>query len=266
MRILDFLTGPQGQAAIDTLAKTFNIPPAQVKEALAAIVPEFAHAIERQTLNRGGVADIVSSLGRVNTSRSLDQTAEKASAGANDTGIDVLEQLFGTKDKSRSVAARVARETGISGDIIKQMLPSVAAMTMAALAKGSRSSIQDVIGKVPGLSAASPLGMPGGKGTGGGLPRQTPLPIPGDNLPDIQNPYENLPDVIRRGGTRVPQGGPGADGGGSPASLDGAIRDILGKLLGFQNRGFFGWLFQAIIIPMLLRMVQTMLRRVFTGR
>ena len=276
MRILDHLTGAQGgqntSPAIGNVAGAFGISPSDAKAALDAIVPELAHSIERNTLNRGGLADLVSALGKVNPARTLDKGADLAAPDVSTNGIDLLEQIFGSKDKSRSVAARVARQTGLGDDLIKKMLPAVAAMTIAALAKGSRAPLQEVMAKVPGLQAAGPLGMPGtSPGGGGDIPRQTPLPIPGDNLPDMQSPYDDLPDVIRRGDVTVPRSGPGgggsnSDNGGAPASLDSVIRDILGGLLGFQNRGIFGWLLQAIIIPMLLRVVQSVLRRVLTGR
>ena len=264
MRILDYLTGPQGQQAIGNLARSFGIPPDQAKTALGAIVPELARSVERNTLNRGGIADLVAAMGKANPELTLEPGADLKSPQANMQGIEVLEQIFGTKNKSRAVAARVARETGLQEDVIKSMLPAAASMTMAALAKGSRTQLQDVIGNVPGLAVASPLPVPGASGS---LPRQTPLPIPGNNLPNIDSRpgrYDDLSDVIRRGGTSVPNSG--SPSGGGTGSLSGSIRDILGGLLGFKNRGFLGWLLQAVILPMALRMIQSVLRRVLTGR
>lgn len=251
MRILDYLTGPQGRAAIDNVAKSFGLAPDEAKAAVGAIVPEFAHAIERNTLNRGGIADFVAALGKANPAATLGDDSELASPAVSSTGTEFLEQMLGTKDKSRKVAAQVSRETGVDYDVIKKMLPAVAAMTMAALAKGSRSSIEQVAGRTPALQAA-------------GIPKQTRLPIPGNNLPDIEqspSPYDKLPDVIRRGGQTVPRSSGGS--GGSPGSV---VRDILGGLLGFQNRGFLGWLVQVVVLPMILRLIQSMLRRVLGGR
>jgi hypothetical protein len=268
VRILDYLTGPEGQQAIGNLTRSFGVPPDQAKTALDAIVPELARSVERNTLNRGGIADLVAAMGKANPDLVLEPGADLKSPVVNNQGIEVLEQIFGSKDKSRAVAARVARQTGLQEDTIKSLLPAAAAMTMAALAKGSRTQLQDLAGKVPGLAAASPLPMPS-TGGGGNLPRQSPLPIPGDNLPDInprQGRYDDLSDVIRRGGTSVPRSGPSVPSGGNSGSLGGSIRDILGGLLGFKNRGFLGWLFQAIILPMVLRMIQSVLRRVLTGR
>jgi Bacterial protein of unknown function (DUF937) len=266
LRILDHLNGPQGQDAIGNLARAFGLAPDDAKAAIGAIVPELARAVERNTLNRGGIADIVSVLGATNPDLTLQPGSNLASASVTEQGIGALEQIFGSKDKSRAVAARVARSTGVNADTIKAMLPAVAALTMGALAKGSRAQLQDVFAKVPELRAAGPLGVPGDVSTGSNapLPRQTPLPIPGDTLPDLRpssRTNDRLPDIIRRGGVNVPQGRPS---GGS--SLGTVIRDILGGLLGFQNRGFFGWLLQAVILPMALRVIQSVLRRVLTGR
>ncbi len=275
MRILDHLNGPQGQQAIGNLARSFGLSPDTAKTALDAIVPELARAVERNTLNRGGIADMVSAMGKSNPDQTLEPGANLTSPAVNGEGIELLEQFFGTKAKSRAVAACVASETGLGDDVIKKMLPAVAAMTMAALATESRTQLQDIVSKVPRLAASSPLGLPGGPAPGADapLPRQTPLPIPGNTLPDI-NPrssrYDDLSDVIRRGGTSVPRTGPAGSGtgpaGGGTGSLGGSIRDILGNLLGFKNRGFLGWLLQAVILPMALRMIQSVLRRVLTGR
>ena len=103
----------------------------------------------------------------------------------------------------------------------------------------------------PRSRSARPIG--GGK----------PLPIPGDRFPDAgpgpgddqqdqpeDSPYGNLPDIIRRGGVQMPNGG----------SLDDMIRSVLGGLLGFKNRGVIGTLIQAFV----LRWIANLVRRFFT--
>jgi len=265
VRILDHLSGPQGQQAIENMAASFGVEPKDAKAALTALFPVFSRAIERNTLNRGGIADVVSELGKANAAGALAPGANLASPAVTAQGIEFLENLLGSKDKSRAVASRVARETGVSEDVIKTMLPAAAAMTMGALAEGSRSQLQDIMGRVPGLAAADTWAVPGaGEGS---LPRQTPLPIPGDTLPEMtprrQSPgrYDDLSDVIRRGGTSVPK-----SGGSGSGPIGGNIRDILGDLMGFKNRGFMGWLLQAVVLPMVLRFIQSLLRRVLSGR
>lgn len=100
----------------------------------------------------------------------------------------------------------------------------------------------------------------------------SPLPIPGDNIPGVgrnaprapqgtpdsapnsggDNPFDNLPDIIRRGGVQVPGGG----------NLENVIRSILGNLLGFKNRGMIGNIVQALVIRWLVNLA----RRFFGAR
>ena len=58
-------------------------------------------------------------------------------------------------------------------------------------------------------------------------------------------------DVVRRGGQTVD---------GNP--LGTSIRDILGSVLGFQSKGFIGWIVRLLI----LRWGWGFLRRIVTGR
>jgi hypothetical protein len=43
--------------------------------------------------------------------------------------------VFGSKDVSRQVASRAAAQTGLSEDVLKRMLPMVAALMMGAMAR-----------------------------------------------------------------------------------------------------------------------------------
>jgi len=57
-----------------------------------------------------------------------------------DAGNNILGQLFGSKEVSRSVASRASANTGIGADILKQMLPVVATMVMSGMSKQQNSS------------------------------------------------------------------------------------------------------------------------------
>ena len=104
------------------------------------------------------------------------------------------------------------------------------------------------------MSTAPPITNDGSFGGG------SPLPIPGDVIPGINgpanNPYGNLPDVIRRGG------GPAVDGG----SLGDVIRNTIGSSLGFQSKGFLGWVIRLIVLRWGWGFVRSILGRVLTGR
>ena len=56
-------------------------------------------------------------------------------------GNAILGHLLGSKDVSRQVANQASEQTGLGPDLLKQMLPVVAAMAMGALSKHASSEV-----------------------------------------------------------------------------------------------------------------------------
>ena len=266
MRIEDLLANAQAGNALGNLAQSFGLSPQQAEAVLSSVLPQLERRMERNTLSRGGVADLIEILGRTGGGAYVDSGAALADPSVRSFGIDVLDNILGSKDQSRAVAARASRASGLSEELIKQMLPVIAAMVMGALAKGAGGSLGEILGKITGAGGrAGPAPTPpprgsvpseiprlpesGGGWSGGGDTRygQSPLPIPGDDIPGLgraNNPYGDLSDIIRKGGTSLPGGAAGGGGG----ALSTIVRSVLGALLGFQSRGFIGWLVRLIVV------------------
>lgn len=256
MQPMDALRLAQGGEAIGNVASAFGITPAQAEAALAALLPQVARTMERNSLSRGGLADIVAALGDPRCRNLLDNKTALRSSETYATGIELLEQMLGNKDQSRALAARAAASSGLTETLIKQLLPYLLPMIIGAISKAGSGALGDVLSKIPGLGGdqrnrsgsdkpgfdtgggfGDGFGLPGpGGGTSPGPRSGGPLPLPGSHTPlGDRNPYSDLSDTIRRGG--------GAAAGG----LFGMIRAILGSLLGFQSRGVIGWLIRLIV-------------------
>ncbi len=302
VNIFDVVNAAQGGQAVGELAKSFGLAPKDAQAVLKSVLPELTSAVARNTLNRGGIADLIDALGKTDFQKSVTTAGSLDGASVEAAGNAALATILGSKHASRKVADRAARDTGVSSDVIRKMLPAIAAMTMGGVARKSSGAFGDIIGQL-GALAGSPLPLPGeppiGRtdrgGTtddwtsgprssvpeiqpraGGDVGRQSPLPIPGDNIPDIpsrDSPYGDLPDIIRRGGVRLPRGGGNSGGGsGTPSptteggSLDTVIRDLLGGLFGFKNTGFLGWFIQYVVLRYGWRIVQAVLRALIGRR
>lgn len=290
LHIADILGSAQGGQAMANLATAFGVDPAVAEKAVGAVLPRISDRIERNTLSRGGIADLISMLGKPGVSAVLDDPKALTAPETEKLGIDVLDQVVWNKDGSRTLAAKAARQSGVSEDLIKKMLPAIAALAIGGLAKGSSGALGEILSKLNG----SPLPLPGEAPaetprrtpasvpqTGSGdVGRQSPLPIPGDNVRRPRrsarededdasdggdNPYGDLGDIIRRGGHQIPGGNSGT-GGVDAGSLGGLVRQILGNLLGFENRGFMGWVVNLVLIKILLPVIQRVLSRVVVGR
>lgn len=233
---------PDATAATRSLAKAFGLDPAVAQPAVASLADALSTRMTRNMLSRGGVADIVDLISNPNAARPLQDANAAATPETIDEGNHVLDVLIGNKHISRGIAARTAADTGVDVNILKQMLPAVAAMMIGGLQKQAAPAINKIASKVPVLAASS---------------NGNPLPIPGDNIPGVgrkapaNNPFENLPDIIRRGGTQVPGGG----------SLEDIIRSILGGLLGNKNRGVVGTIIQGLVLRWIVNFVRRMFAR-----
>lgn len=80
-----------------------------------------------------------------------------------DAGNDVLGQIFGSKDVSRSVAGHAAEQTGIDSSLLKKMLPILAMLVAGYMAKQGGGEQGGGLGGILG----NVLG--GGQDSGGGL-------------------------------------------------------------------------------------------------
>lgn len=77
-------------------------------------------------------------------------------------GNDVLGQIFGSKDVSRTVAGHASEQTGLDPELLKKMLPILAMLVAGYMAKqngGEGGGLGGLIGSVLG----------GGQSAGGGL-------------------------------------------------------------------------------------------------
>ncbi len=254
--IVDQLAGSSNDAAVQTLAKVFNIQPDQAQAALKTILPEMSRELERLTLSRGGIAGLVEMFGRANHEKVLDEPQLAADPGVREEGNELLGAIFGTKHKSRVVAQRASRETSLPANALKQMLPVIAAMFMGGLEKQTRGKLAEVAGNRRETRSLKAFGPD--KFTG-----QEPLPVPGQNIPGVgrnsgggQNPYRDLSDVIRKNGGRV----------GGNGSLANVIRNILGSVMGFNSNGIISWIIRMVVLRYGSSILQFIVRRLLLGR
>lgn len=136
MDILSALLAAQGGGATRQIGQQFGLNQDQVGSVISALVPALAAGVQRNTSAEGGLDSLLGALTGGGHQRYLDDPSTIAQPGTVRDGNNILGHIFGSKDVSRQVATQAAAQTGISSDLIKQMLPMVAAMMMGAMSKG----------------------------------------------------------------------------------------------------------------------------------
>ena len=247
--IYEQLAQAQGGQLLASLADQFGISETDAKTAMRTMMPELTKALGKNIASEHGLAALLKALGSGNHAQYLERDEIFGDASIKKDGNAILGHLLGSKDKSRAVAARASLDSGIGEIILRQVLPYLASMLMAYLAKqgqgrsaggggglnfpssgGGSSDLNDVLNDLSNITR---------KKTGGAT-THTPA----------ENPYKDISDVLS-------EEGPGN------GTIAGKIRDALGSALGGGSKGIMGWIISAVIWRYGWPLVRYFLKRIF---
>jgi len=164
--LLDTIFGAQGGDAVNQLARSFGLNPAQVSEVVRQVAPTMARGVQHNAQDDAGLADLIRALQRGNHDRYVDQPEVLTRPETINDGNGILGHIFGSKEVSRNVARHTAANTGVSNSVVKQMLPMLAALVMGALSKkagggSAGGNIQDAVSGSGSSAAVAPAGQGG---------------------------------------------------------------------------------------------------------
>ena len=153
MNMLEVLTSAGNGATVRQLGTQFGLSEAQTTSALSALLPALAGGVQQNAQTPDGLAGLAAALSSGRHQRYMENPSVLGEPTTIEDGNGILGHILGSKEVSRQVATRASSQTGIGADVLKQMLPMVAALMMGGLAQRNTQS-------------GSPLGMQAG---GGGL-------------------------------------------------------------------------------------------------
>jgi len=153
MNMLDVLTSAGNGSAVRQIGSQLGLSEAQATSALSALLPALAGGVQRNAQTPDGLAGLAAALSSGRHQQYIDNPSTLGDESSIADGNGILGHILGSKDVSRQVATQASATTGIGADVLKQMLPMVAALMMGGLSQRNRQ-------------AGSPLDMQAG---GGGL-------------------------------------------------------------------------------------------------
>ncbi len=185
MNIMDML---QQSGGIGMMAKELGINESVAEAGAAALLPAILGGFKKTTQAQpSGLDGLGGLLGQLGGGGLLDSVLGSQPTPV-EKGNEVLGQIFGSKEVSRTVAAGAEQQTGISSDLLKKMLPVVAMMVAGYMAKQSGDGA-GTTGNGGGLGGLLGGLLGGGKksssGGLGGLASMLDLNGDGNPLDDI---------------------------------------------------------------------------------
>ncbi|QBK29541.1 DUF937 domain-containing protein [Roseitalea porphyridii] len=151
MTLFETLTRAQDGEAIKAMARQFGLSEQQTEQAIEALMPAFSAGLKRNASDPMGVAGFMQALSTGQHAKYFEDVHNAFAPQGVKEGNGILGHLFGSKEVSRAVAAQAEQATGVGQEILKQMLPVVAATLMGGLFKQSTGQV------APSRQAASPM-------------------------------------------------------------------------------------------------------------
>lgn len=169
--LLDMLRRSGG---IDAVSKQVGVPPGVAAQGVEALLPAIVGGFaKRGEAAGGGETGLGALIGMLGGLGGGGLAANVLGPEETDTGRgnDVLSEIFGSKDISRTVAANAAAQTGVDPEVLKKMLPLLAMLVGGYLSARAGGSGAEGSGGLSGLGSllGSVLGDKPGGGHGGSL-------------------------------------------------------------------------------------------------
>ena len=167
MQITDILNQTGG---LQSIARELGITESEAASGASALAPAILGGFQNQVQNQPTGGDGLGALlGQLGGAGLMDNVVGPQPTDVT-PGNELLGNIFGSKDTSRSVAQQAAAQTGLQPSILKKMLPMLTMLLAGYMARqaGSRAGTGAEMGGGLGGGLGSIIGgMLGGGGLGG---------------------------------------------------------------------------------------------------
>ncbi|MDX8483438.1 DUF937 domain-containing protein [Mesorhizobium sp. VK24D] len=228
--LFDIFSQAQNGPGMQALAQQFGLSMQQTQAAVQALLPAFSQGLQRNTADPYGLGAFMSAMASGQHAKYFEDATRAFTPQGIDEGNGILGHLFGSKDLSRAVAAQAAQATGLSQQVLQQMLPAMASMMMGGLFKQTNNQMQaaggfgaggnplgeiieEMMRQAGGVQAPQPAPNPYGDNPlgkvlqdmfGGGAQQPQSQPQPAPN-PYGDNPFGKVLQDMFGGGAQQPQ-------------------------------------------------------------
>ncbi|TIX43728.1 MAG: DUF937 domain-containing protein [Mesorhizobium sp.] len=139
--LFDILAQSQNGNGMQALAQQFGLSQQQTQAAVAALLPAFSQGLKRNTADPYGLGSFMTAMASGQHAKYFEDASRAFSPQGLDEGNGILGHLFGSKDLSRAVASQAAQASGVSQQVLQQMLPAIASMMMGGLFKQTTNQL-----------------------------------------------------------------------------------------------------------------------------
>lgn len=195
---MDLMNILRSSGGVDAIARELGVSPQLAETGAAVLLPAIVGGFQKQAdggaapggsaAAAGGIGGLVDILGKLGGG-ALATNVIAPEPTPVDQGNEILGQIFGSKDVSRTVATHASQQSGIDPALLKKMLPMLAMLVGGYLA--TKGGAQDggfgsILGSIlGGGQSAAPAASSSSGGILGGLGSLIDMNHDGNPLDDI---------------------------------------------------------------------------------
>lgn len=168
---------------MQSVASELGISPQQAQSGAAALLPAILGGFKKQAQAPTGLDGLGGLLSQLGGGGLLDNVLSPQPTNVG-LGNDVLGQIFGSKDVSRTVATQAAAKSGLDPALLKKLLPIIAMLAAGYMAKQNGAARASSGGGLGGLLGGL-LGGGSAAGQQSGLSGMLDLDGDGNPLDDL---------------------------------------------------------------------------------
>lgn len=197
MQITDILAQMGG---LRSMARELGVSESQAASGAEALAPAILGGFKRQAQSQpAGLEGLGGLLAQLGGGSLMDDVLSPQPTDVN-RGNDVLGQIFGSKDVSRTVAQNASTQSGLSADLLKKMLPMLAMLVAGYMAKQRGGDATQQAAPSGGGLGDLLGGLLGGRSSGAGS-ALSGASTPGlGSMLDLNGDGNPLDDILRMAG------------------------------------------------------------------
>ena len=180
--LFDMLANAQNGRGMELIARQFELNRQQMELAMEALLPAFSVGLKRNVSDPYGVGAFLNAMATGQHVRYFENAANAFSPQGVAEGKGILGHLFGSKELSRAIAFQAAQMTGICQEVLKQMMPVMAAMIMGGLSKQATGQLSGSSGNPIAEMTANMMRLGAAMAVG---------PMKAPDAPQPANPWDN---------------------------------------------------------------------------
>lgn len=141
--LFEMMLKAQNGAVTEAMARQFGLAQDEAQRAIEALLPAFSSGLKRMTANPYDLGPVMGAMFSGAYGKYFDNVGKAFTDQGRTDGNIVLEQLFGSKEVSRAIAAQAEQFTGIGQDVFRRMMPAMAGTMMGGLFKQATGQLGD---------------------------------------------------------------------------------------------------------------------------